>query len=61
MKRVAFLLGAGASIPAGYSSTECLTSKIQASEGYSRWTDENYCPGPADSNDSITPVVRRMS
>ena len=61
MKRVAFLLGAGASIPAGYSSTERLTEKIRALKGYSRWTDGNYCSGTdSPETDYRTPVVRRM-
>ena len=42
---ITFLLGAGASIPAGYSSTECLTDKVLASEGYFRHTDGNFYTG----------------
>ena len=61
MNRITFLLGAGASIPAGYSSTECLTEKILAPEGYFRHTDEKYYSGTASpGTDYRTPVVRRI-
>ncbi len=61
MKHVAFLLGAGASIPAGYSSTEQLTEKIRDSEGYFRSTNERYSRGTASpGTDCRTPVVRRI-
>jgi len=65
MKRVTFLLGAGASIPAGFSSTEQITDAIIASECYSRDTEGKYysvCdfpPQPADI-DFRTPVVRSI-
>ncbi len=42
MNRITFLLGAGASIPAGYSSTKCLTKTIRASENYCRHTDQQF-------------------
>jgi len=58
---IAFLLGAGASIPAGYSSTECLTDKVLASTGYFRHTNGNYYLGCDPSGlDDITPVVRKI-
>jgi len=58
---ITFLLGAGASIPAGYSSTECLTDKVLASVGYFRHTDGNFNSGCDPSGlDQITPVVRRI-
>ncbi|MCY3595374.1 MAG: hypothetical protein OXH01_09105 [Bacteroidetes bacterium] len=61
MSYVTFLLGAGASIPAGYSCTEQLTKKILASEGYFRYTDGRYLPGTASPNtDYRTPAVRRI-
>ena len=61
MNRITFLLGAGASIPAGFASTECLTEKILAPEGYHRHTDGRFYPdtGPMGP-DHITPVVRRI-
>ena len=61
MNRITFLLGAGASIPAGYSSTECLTEKILAPEGYFRHTVGKYCPDAVPpETDYTTPVVRRI-
>ncbi|MXY08687.1 MAG: hypothetical protein F4Y61_08575 [Rhodothermaceae bacterium] len=61
MNRITFLLGAGASIPAGFASTECLTEKVLAPEGYHRHTDGRFYPdnGPIGP-DHITPVVRRI-
>ena len=61
MNRITFLLGAGASIPAGYSSTECLTEKILAPEGYFRHTVGKYCSDAVPpETDYTTPVVRRI-
>ncbi|MCY4673755.1 MAG: hypothetical protein OXD43_08355 [Bacteroidetes bacterium] len=61
MKRVTFLLGAGASIPAGYSSTHCLTERIRAPSGYYRHTDGRYYRGPpCPDTDFRTPLVRRI-
>ena len=61
MKNISFLFGAGASIPAGYSSTQCLTEKIMAPKGYFRYTDGDYIAGPDDQiDDYTTPVVRRI-
>lgn len=61
MKRVAFLLGAGSSIPAGYMSTACLTSRIQAPTGYSLDTDKRFRAGDQPLNmDAETPLVRRI-
>ena len=61
MNRITFLLGAGASIPAGFASTECLTEKILAPEGYHRHTDGRFYRGSgATGIDYITPVVRRI-
>lgn len=61
MNRITFLLGAGASIPAGFASTECLTKKILAPEGYHHHTEGRFYPdnGPIGP-DHITPVVRRI-
>lgn len=43
--RVAFLLGSGASRPAGIPSTEDLTRAILAGDGYARYTDGSYFGG----------------
>ena len=60
MNRITFLLGAGASIPAGYDSTKCLTEKILDPEGYSRHTGGKYSSDAASpGTDYTTPVVRR--
>ena len=61
MKCIAFILGAGSSIPAGYSSTDCLTKLIRAPSGYFRHTDERYIAGDIHPTlDLVTPVVRRI-
>ena len=61
MNRITFLLGAGASIPAGYSSTKCLTKKILASENYYQHTDKKFYPfDERPVTDYTTPVVRRI-
>ena len=61
MKRVAFLLGAGASIPAGYSSTDCLTRQILAPKGYFLHTDKRFVAGDQSLHmDAVTPLVRRI-
>jgi len=61
MKRVTFLLGAGASIPAGYSSTQQITDSILTSEDYFRDTDGSYrFDEAAPGTDYETPVVRRI-
>ena len=61
MIHVTFLLGAGASIPAGYSSTCCLTEQIRASIGYRRHSSGRFCPGSPDvDKDFITPLVGRI-
>ncbi|MCY4674884.1 MAG: hypothetical protein OXD43_14180 [Bacteroidetes bacterium] len=61
MNRITFLLGAGASIPAGYSSTKCLTKKIRASENYYRHTDQKFYRFPErPPTDYTTPIVCRI-
>ena len=61
MNRITFLLGAGASIPGGFCSTECLTKQILIPEGYHRHTDGRYCPGPGSiGTDYRTPIVGRI-
>ena len=61
MSCIVFLLGAGASIHAGYDSTKCLTEKILAPKGYFRHTDRRFIPGNAPpETDYYTPVVRRI-
>lgn len=61
MKYVTFLLGAGASIPAGYSSTRCLTERIRTPNCYYRHTDGRYYRGSARPDaDFTTPLVHRI-
>ena len=63
MKNISFLLGAGASIPAGYSSTKRLTKKIMAPRGYTRHTAGYYIADPDNQKNDLTyttPVVRRI-
>ena len=60
-KRVTFLLGAGASIPAGYSSTKELTQRIMAPSGYSLGTDqETHFHVLPRGTDTQTPLVRHL-
>ncbi len=42
LKRIAFLLGAGASVPAGMPKTDTITDKILSGEGVARHSDETY-------------------
>ena len=62
MKKIAFLLGAGSSIPAGYSSTDDLTNLITNSNEY--WIDtaynivhDEFC---ASHRHELTFLVRRI-
>ena len=61
MNRITFLLGAGASIPGGYCTTECLTKQILVPEGYHRHTDGKFYTGIGSvGTDYTTPVVGRI-
>ena len=65
MKNVAYLLGAGFSIPAGYSSTGDLTKKIQTRRSYFLHTDKRFWrgSGPFEKSemDVETSMVFRIS
>ena len=60
-KNISFLLGAGASIPAGYSSTETITKLVTAPKGYFVHSDEKTYPGESPvKQEPATPIVRRV-
>jgi hypothetical protein len=57
--KVAFLLGAGVSIPAGLPSTVQITERIISGEGVMRHTDESYYFGsPSGLGDAIGYIPR---
>ena len=60
-KNISFLLGAGSSIPAGYSSTETITKRVTAPKGFFVDTDKKtYLGDPHMPRDTKTPLVRRV-
>lgn len=62
MKNVVFLLGAGSSIPAGYSSTDCLTEQVVNSKEYGFDSADRVLPNCVEIPHEIekTRLVRRI-
>ena len=58
MKKIAVLLGAGASVPAGYCTTEELTELVLAPEGSVHHTDQELHKSPSITT-SIVPLLRK--
>ena len=57
--KTAILLGAGASMPAGFPSTDCLTTSMLSGAGIQRNSDCTY--QPTESDDDVRAVVKLVN
>ena len=58
---VAILLGAGASIPAGYPSTQCITDQVLTGQGVTRHSSSTYEIGGGDPPTGRTLAANKMT
>ena len=58
---VAILLGAGASIPAGYPSTQCITDQVLTGRGVTRHSDSTFEIGGDAPPTGITLAANKMT